>query len=115
MRAPNGWQAECQLGLADLFLCLYFFSSQHVGESHQLNEVDVDDKVIGPHMGRETRPDGRCTVGSPVNSRRRISQDIFMRTEKHQKVLEKLATNDKATIVIERQMELKCALRQGLG
>ena len=37
-----------------------------------------------------------------------------MRTEKHEKVLEKLATSDKATIVIERQTELKCALRQGL-
>jgi hypothetical protein len=31
------------------------------------------------------------------------------------KRLEKLATGDKATIVIERQTELKCALRQGLG
>jgi hypothetical protein len=29
--------------------------------------------------------------------------------------LEKLATSDKATIVIERQTEQKCALRQGLG
>ena len=37
-----------------------------------------------------------------------------MRTEKHEKVLEKLATSDQATIVIERQTELKCALRQGL-
>jgi len=38
-----------------------------------------------------------------------------MRTEKHEKVLEKLATSDKATIIIERQTELKCALRQALG
>jgi hypothetical protein len=34
-----------------------------------------------------------------------------MRTEKHEKVLEKLATSDKATFVIERQPEAKCALR----
>jgi hypothetical protein len=34
-----------------------------------------------------------------------------MRTEKREKVLEKLATSDKATIIIERQTELKCARR----
>jgi hypothetical protein len=38
-----------------------------------------------------------------------------MRTDTGEKVLEKLAASDKATIVIERQTELKCALRQGLG
>jgi hypothetical protein len=38
-----------------------------------------------------------------------------MRTEKHENVLEKLATGDKATIVIERRTELKCGLRQGLA
>jgi hypothetical protein len=37
-----------------------------------------------------------------------------MRTEKHQKVLERLATGDKPTIVIERQSEVKCESRQGL-
>jgi len=39
-----------------------------------------------------------------------------MRTDSPRKVLEKLATGDKATIVIERQTELKCAfcdLRSG--
>ena len=34
-----------------------------------------------------------------------------MGPEKLEKVLEKLATNSKVTIVIERQTELKCALR----
>jgi hypothetical protein len=37
-----------------------------------------------------------------------------MRTEKLEKVLRKLATSDKATFVIDRQPEAKCALRQGL-
>jgi hypothetical protein len=37
----------------------------------------------------------------------------LMRTEKHEKVLEKIATSDRATIVIERQAKAKCALRQG--
>jgi hypothetical protein len=37
------------------------------------------------------------------------------RTDTAEKVLEKLATGDKATIVIERRTELKCELRQGLG
>jgi hypothetical protein len=38
-----------------------------------------------------------------------------MRTDIEEKDLEKLATSDKATIIIERQTELKCALRQALG
>jgi hypothetical protein len=38
-----------------------------------------------------------------------------MRTDTTEKVLEKLATSDKATIVIERLTDLKCALHQGLG
>jgi hypothetical protein len=38
-----------------------------------------------------------------------------MRTDIEEKVLEKLATSDKAAIVTERQTELKCALRQALG
>jgi hypothetical protein len=37
-----------------------------------------------------------------------------MRPEKLEKVLEKLATGDKATIVIKRQTDRKSALRQGL-
>jgi hypothetical protein len=37
-----------------------------------------------------------------------------MRTDTGEKVLEKLGTGDKATIVIERPTGLKCALRQGL-
>jgi hypothetical protein len=36
-----------------------------------------------------------------------------MRTEKHEKVLEKLATSDKATIVIERQTDGKMRVTSG--
>jgi hypothetical protein len=36
-----------------------------------------------------------------------------MRTEKHEKVLEKLATSDKATIVIERQTDRKMRVMSG--
>jgi hypothetical protein len=36
-----------------------------------------------------------------------------MRPEKLEKVLEKLATGDKAAIVIKRQTDRKSALRQG--
>jgi Cu/Ag efflux protein CusF len=39
----------------------------------------------------------------------------LMRTDSPQKVLEKLATGDKVTIVIERQTDLKSVLRQGLS
>jgi hypothetical protein len=57
-------------------------------------------------------PAEKYVIEHGVSERHRNS---CMRTEKHEKVLEKLAASDKATIIIERQTELKCALRQGLG
>jgi hypothetical protein len=42
-----------------------------------------------------------------------VGGEQLMRTDTAEKVLEKLATGDKATIVIERRTELKCELRGG--
>jgi hypothetical protein len=73
---------------------------------------------------RPSRGEGREQVITKVRGGRKtnnfhVGLDFFSGVfccvaSQHEKVLEKLATSDKVTIVIERQPEAKCALRQGL-
>jgi hypothetical protein len=66
---------------------------------------DYDCKIPGPSQRASIHRSHRPSANNAIS-------EVY---ESYVTDLEKLATSDKATIVIERRTELKCGLRQGLG